>query len=579
MEKDNNRISEDIRNIIIKLGYEILGRGATFSDVLKAGVEEVENLISLDILKRELVNGKVSNVSYELDSFVDRYYPILSAKVDDKSNIGYRFGKLDDEGNEGNEFAFRPYVKATYLFQQSNQPKKVIDILRKQNSISYRIWVGVICHKRTNKSECYSDKEWLVETLSMAKAIEMASGHYAVGLDIDDKGNLIYQYIQQMEDEIDVYFGHQFDKRGRIYNDGYLLNYQGDEWSKAALLPNIKEQKLTNDGKRAMLIDLSNHLGNDKLTYDERLDKVKDLDSIDLSKAKKPILATRSYAHLKEALANNTTNYVASIDATASGMQILSIIANCEETAKVTNLTDNSQCYDIYGIACEKIIAKTGIENVSVKDIRDIVKKALMTRGYNSDKQVEVAQTELKRFKIIIGLSELKAILDCSDKITKAKDAMNNLLCDTFSNLEDDKQIIRYTMPDGFIVEIANIKKAMENCNCRYFKLNIMYDKLGWNKELNWRALSPNLVHSVDAYICRELIRRCPFEIVTIHDCFSCHPNHIDELRLQYIKLLKELQDINILDYIGKQLNPNFSWKYEGDKFEILESKDSYCLC
>lgn len=544
----SKRIVEDIRNVVIKLGYEILGN-APFKDILEAGVEEINNLLSLGILKPELdTNYKVSKVSYELDIWAEKYHPILADKVDDCRDNGYRIGKIDENGDETG-FTFKPYVKATYLFNQSKQSKKVIDILRKQNKISYRVWQKVLNHKRTNKTNVYNN-QWEIETETFKNAITLAK-------------------------DIDIYFGHQYDKRGRLYNDGYVLNYQGDEWQKASILPNIKSKKLTERGLLAMRIDLANHFGYDKLTYNERLKANVD----DLSKAKKPILATRAKEFLDSAIANKETDYVCAIDATASGMQILSILANCSETAKETNLTDLSQCYDIYGIACEKIIAKTGMTEVSVKDIRDIVKKALMTRGYNSDKQIQVAQTELKRFKINISLNELKQILDISSKITACKEAMNNLLCETFSNLPDDKQIIQYTMPDGFIVQFANIKKAMENCNGKLFRLNIKYDKLGWNKELNWRALSPNLVHSIDAYICRELIRRCSFEIITIHDSFSCHPNNVDTLRLEYIKLLKEIQQMNMLDYIGKQINPDFKWQPEDEPFKIAESIDSYCLC
>lgn len=134
-------------------------------------------------------------------------------------------------------------------------------------------------------------------------------------------------------------------------------------------------------------------------------------------------------------------------------------------------------------------------------------------------------------------------------------------------------------MPDGFIVQFPNIKKAMGNCIGKVFNLNIKYDKLGWDKELNWRALSPNIVHSIDAYICRELIRRCNFTIITVHDSFSCHPNNVDNVRLEYIKILKEIQQMNMLDYIGKQIDPSYSWQPEGEHFEITESIDSYCLC
>ena len=553
METINNsiKISEDIRNVVIKLGYDILGNGGTFKDVLQAGTEEIENLISLGILTRKVVNGKVSMVEYELDDWVEKYYPVLLSKVSDKRDNGYTWKEELENGNSS--IRIKPYVKATYLFKQSKQPKSVIDILRKQNRLQFKVWDKVLDFERTNKSGIY-DAQWKTETNCMRNAVIEAAKEKA------------------------VYFGHQYDKRGRLYTDGYLLNYQGDEWGKAALSPIIKPQKLTDRGLLAMQIDIANHYGLDKADYIDRIAAFEN--DVLPDEPKKLILATKAMEAYLEAQNNNyITDYVCAIDATASGMQILAVLANCEETAKMTNLTDISHCYDIYGNACQKILDKTGVKDVSVKDIRDIVKKALMTRGYNSDKQVEVAATELKRMKIYISISELKDILDISKKITSCKDAMNNLLSETFRELDADKQIVRYTMPDGFIVEFPNIDKAMDTCACRYFSLNIKYDKLGWNHQLNWRALSPNLVHSIDAYICREIIKRCNFEVVTIHDSFYCHPNNIDTLRLTYIQLLKEIQQLNMLDYIGKQINSSFSYQPEGTPFEIVESADSYCLC
>lgn len=85
--------------------------------------------------------------------------------------------------------------------------------------------------------------------------------------------------------------------------------------------------------------------------------------------------------------------------------------------------------------------------------------------------------------------------------------------------------------------------------------------------------------NKVDSFICRELIRRCDFHIITIHDSFSCHPNNIDKLRIEYLTILKEIQQMNLLEYIGKQINPDFKWQPKDEPFEIAIDKDSYALC
>ena len=534
-----------LQNVIVELGYNELGN-AKFSDIVRAGAEKLEELIDNDIVTLS-DEGNTTYVIiddlYQLPSKQPTYQDYPKVIKDNKlfSDLGERT-KVE------------PVVKPTYLFEQSKQPKSVELILNKLGAIPFRIMGYALDFERTNKTGCY-DENFLIESEAMRQSVS--------------------ENINKV-----LYLGWQYDKRGRIYSDGKLLNFQSDEWNKASFQPIVKAEKVSDEGIRQLKLYLTAQYGLDKLTYDKRLEYINN-NLLDGIKPKKPILAKVAEDMLNSldySGANPTLDMTVGIDATASGYQIFAILANCEDTAKLTNLTDSSNCYDIYGEACKRILELTGSEK-SVKDIRDIVKKALMTRGYNSDKQVEVAKKELKRLKIDISLNELKDILDLSPKVKKCKEAINNLLLDTFSNLPDNEQIIRWRMPDGFIVELANIQKKMFKYKGKHFSTWIKYDALGWNKELNWRALSPSLIHSIDAYICREMIRRCNFQIVTIHDCFYCHPNNVLEMRKQYIKLLKEIQSMNMLEYICKQINPSFEWKIDEKLFEISDDENSYCLC
>jgi len=45
-----------------------------------------------------------------------------------------------------------------------------------------------------------------------------------------------------------------------------------------------------------------------------------------------------------------------------------------------------------------------------------------------------------------------------------------------------------------------------------------------------------------------------PFEVVTIHDEFKCHPNNMNHLRQQYINVLAELADSNVLSDVLSQI-------------------------
>lgn len=46
-----------------------------------------------------------------------------------------------------------------------------------------------------------------------------------------------------------------------------------------------------------------------------------------------------------------------------------------------------------------------------------------------------------------------------------------------------------------------------------------------------------------------------PFEVITIHDEFKCHPNHMNHLRQQYINVFAELAESNILSDILSQIH------------------------
>jgi hypothetical protein len=45
-----------------------------------------------------------------------------------------------------------------------------------------------------------------------------------------------------------------------------------------------------------------------------------------------------------------------------------------------------------------------------------------------------------------------------------------------------------------------------------------------------------------------------PFEMVSVHDCFRCHPNYGNDLRRQYQHILADLNDSNLLASLCAQV-------------------------
>jgi hypothetical protein len=57
------------------------------------------------------------------------------------------------------------------------------------------------------------------------------------------------------------------------------------------------------------------------------------------------------------------------------------------------------------------------------------------------------------------------------------------------------------------------------------------------------------------AVIITGMVQYMPFEVITIHDEFKCHANNMNHLRQQYINVLAELADSNVLSDILGQLH------------------------
>jgi hypothetical protein len=90
------------------------------------------------------------------------------------------------------------------------------------------------------------------------------------------------------------------------------------------------------------------------------------------------------------------------------------------------------------------------------------------------------------------------------------------------------QQYERSGMPDGVILS------------------HLTDENIVWLSTAHLKALS-RIVNDMLAY--------APFEVVTIHDEFKCHANNMNHLRQQYINIMAELADSNLLSDILSQLH------------------------
>jgi len=145
------------------------------------------------------------------------------------------------------------------------------------------------------------------------------------------------------------------------------------------------------------------------------------------------------------------------------------------------------------------------------------------------------------------------AMLDIAPKAIIAMDAIQAL---------NNKDIgtYRWTMPDGMKVRY-DVKTDIEFEYMDYSKHGVAIYVDGTREvyepsELN-AGMAPNVIHSVDGYVARQLIQRMVAEgkfITTIHDAFACLPEDCDFMRDTYRDIFLEILDQDLLNNILTQI-------------------------
>lgn len=134
-------------------------------------------------------------------------------------------------------------------------------------------------------------------------------------------------------------------------------------------------------------IDVATNYGLDKNSWEDRL-KWFDANrlqieegSIDglkqdlLRHAKEPALVLAGIFAYRDMLEGKPIGYTVGMDATASGLQILSLLINCRKSAMLCNLIDVGGCVDAYTVVYEGCRARGLRKEITRKD----AKRALMT--------------------------------------------------------------------------------------------------------------------------------------------------------------------------------------------------------
>ena len=135
------------------------------------------------------------------------------------------------------------------------------------------------------------------------------------------------------------------------------------------------------NGIQYIAIDVANSFGHDKMEFEDRIKWVKDnidnLEALESGADKKSLpLYRKAVMALRKAQQGMPSGHLVGLDATCSGMQIMSAMTGCIAGATATGLVNPNKRADAYTIVTETMNQQAGI---LVKVPRSDAKSAVMT--------------------------------------------------------------------------------------------------------------------------------------------------------------------------------------------------------
>jgi hypothetical protein len=181
-------------------------------------------------------------------------------------------------------------------------------------------------------------------------------------------------------------------------------------------------------------------------------------------------------------------------------MQIMSVLTGCVDGARATGLVDPNVRSDAY-TACTALMGK--LLGTNLTNSRKAVKQAVMTYLYGSKKEPKMLFGE--------DTKELHAFHNAMYKLAPGACELLTGLIDTWRPFA-----LRHSwqLPDGgdVIISVMEQKKTrIEVDELAGTTFSYIYNEVeGKERDVKNAA---NIVHSVDAYVLRSLIRRCSYDI------------------------------------------------------------------
>ena len=392
--------------------------------------------------------------------------------------------------------------------------------------------------------------------------------------------------VKVFKDKEKFFLPWSFDYRSRVYPIPTFLTPQCEDFGKSLLKFHVSAF-VTPESERWLAFQVATTYGLDKEPMHKRQEWVDNNHDLIKRVATDPIgnlpeweaadepwqflAAAEEYYACVINCNRQFTNLMVSVDATASGLQVLSGLARDKSTAKLVNVVPSDKPQDAYKVIAEH--AKADVPK-SIQPFMDrkVTKRTVMTIPYNAkpysnrsyirdalkEKGLEVEQEDLT--------AVVKAVRNAMDKVFPGPmRVMEWIEKEVAAAIDRGEQQIQWVTPTGFVVTQRLMKYQIQRIDlkllgrCQVKIATGETDKV--DKAHHKNATAPNLIHSLDASLLCLSTLRFNAPISLIHDSVLCRATDMGILsaivRETYMHLFAEHDYLTTFGHhIGAETKP-----------------------
>ena len=412
------------------------------------------------------------------------------------------------------------------------------------------------------------------------------------------------QTVQIFKEKDKFYLPWSFDYRGRAYPIPAFLTPQDTDFGKS-LLKFYESSFMTPEAEAWWGFQVATTYGLDKATMDERHNWVKANEKLISCVATDPLgnlcewegasepwqflAACEEYFACVIDCSRSWTSLPVAIDATCSGLQILSGLAKDHSTAQLVNVLPGDEPQDAYKVVAETAKPKLPGHLAALLD-RKVTKRTVMTIPYNATKHSnrQYIRDALKEKGAEFTPEELTLIVNAVreamyEVVPGPMRVMDWIKEEVGAAFKRGADHLEWETPSGFIVKQNRRKRVIERIKLQILgrcDINLTTGLEGPDVNGHRSSTAPNLIHSLDASLLHLAFLKFNAPFTVIHDSVLCRATDMGELNRVVRETYYELfaNGNFLLDFakaIGAETEPPIIGDL--DLESVLESTYFFC--